>query len=57
MPYLLTPESAAEAYFRGLQGGRFEIAFPWRAVWWLKLIRALPYALALRHLRRVLPRE
>jgi NAD(P)-dependent dehydrogenase (short-subunit alcohol dehydrogenase family) len=57
MPFLLSAEQAAEAYFRGLQSGRFEIAFPWPAVWRMKLLRVLPYALALSFLRRGLPRK
>ncbi len=57
MPFLLSAEQAGEAYFRGLQGGRFEIAFPRSAVWRMKLLRALPYALALPYLRRGLPRK
>jgi NAD(P)-dependent dehydrogenase (short-subunit alcohol dehydrogenase family) len=57
MPYLLAAEAAAEAYFRGLERGRFEIAFPRRAVWWLKLVAALPYGVALPYLRRSLPRK
>ena len=57
MPFHLSPEQAGEAYFRGLQGGRFEIAFPWPAVWRMKLLRALPYAVALPFLRRGLPRK
>lgn len=57
MPYLLSAEQAANAYFRGLQRGRFEIAFPWPSVWRMKLLRAMPYGLALRLLRRGLPRK
>jgi NAD(P)-dependent dehydrogenase (short-subunit alcohol dehydrogenase family) len=56
MPQLMTAEAAAEAYYRGLMGGRFEIAFPWRFVFTLKVLRALPYALALPLLRRLGPK-
>jgi hypothetical protein len=37
-------------------GGRFEIAFPRRFVFTLKVLRALPYALALPLLRRLGPK-
>lgn len=57
MPHLMTAEAAGEAYFRGLMGGRFEIAFPWRFVLTLKLLRALPYALLLPLLRRLAPKD
>jgi NAD(P)-dependent dehydrogenase (short-subunit alcohol dehydrogenase family) len=56
MPQLMTAEAAAEAYYRGLMGGRFEIAFPRRFVFTLKVLRALPYALALPLLRRLGPK-
>lgn len=43
MPSLLTSEQAAQRIIRGLQGRRFEIAFPLGFVVWLKLARLLPY--------------
>jgi NAD(P)-dependent dehydrogenase (short-subunit alcohol dehydrogenase family) len=45
MPALLTPEQAARAILGGLDGRRFEIAFPWAFVAWMRLLRHLPYAL------------
>ncbi len=45
MPALRTPEQAAAAIIHGLQGRGFEVAFPWRFVFWLKLARLLPYRL------------
>jgi NAD(P)-dependent dehydrogenase (short-subunit alcohol dehydrogenase family) len=56
MPRLMTAEAAAEAYFHGLMGGRFGIAFPRRFVLTMKVLRALPYALALPLLRRLAPK-
>lgn len=53
MPALITPEQAAEAVLRGLQGRAFEIHFPKRFTLGLKLLRALPYPLAFRLLRRI----
>lgn len=43
MPSLLTPEDAATRIIQGLQGSRFEIAFPFVFTHWLKLLRLLPY--------------
>lgn len=57
MPFLMEPEDAAEAFFRGLQSDRFEIAFPRRMVWIMKLLRCLPAPLAFAVTRRLLPRE
>jgi short-subunit dehydrogenase len=45
MPFLIEPDDAAERIVRGLARGRFEIAFPRRFVWGLKVLRCLPYAL------------
>lgn len=53
MPAIITPEQAAEAVLRGMQGRRFEIHFPRRFTWAMKLVRALPYALSLRLIRRL----
>lgn len=45
MPGLLSPEAAASRIVAALPGHGFEIAFPRRLVWPLKLLRVLPYAL------------
>jgi NADP-dependent 3-hydroxy acid dehydrogenase YdfG len=45
MPALITPEQAAQAILRGLEKGRFEIAFPKRFTNWLRLMRLVPYRL------------
>jgi short-subunit dehydrogenase len=57
MPFLMEPEAAADAFFRGLQSDRFEIAFPWRFVWMMKLLRCLPAPLAFAVTRRMTPKE
>jgi NAD(P)-dependent dehydrogenase (short-subunit alcohol dehydrogenase family) len=53
MPALLTPEQAARAILEGWAGGSFEIDFPRRFTWWLKLLRLLPYRWYFPAVRRV----
>ena len=48
MPAILSPAQAATAIIRGLQGSGFEVVFPWRFVFWLKLARLLPYSIYFR---------
>lgn len=43
MPFLITAEQAAERIAAGLKTDRFEITFPRRFTWQLKLLRMLPY--------------
>jgi short-subunit dehydrogenase len=43
MPFLMTPAAAARRILEGLDSERFEIAFPRRFVWLMKLLRCLPY--------------
>jgi NAD(P)-dependent dehydrogenase (short-subunit alcohol dehydrogenase family) len=45
MPFLISPEQAAEAIARGLVGGSFEITFPKRFTSLMKVLRCLPYRL------------
>ena len=47
MPGLVSPEEAAQAILKGLLARRFEVHFPKRLTLSLKLLRALPYWLAL----------
>lgn len=46
MPGLLEPDDAAKRILRGLDGKSFEIAFPRRLIWPLKLLGVLPHPLA-----------
>ena len=43
MPFLISAEAAAAAIARGLERDSFEITFPRRFTWQLKLLRMLPY--------------
>ncbi|MGB8339199.1 MAG: SDR family NAD(P)-dependent oxidoreductase [Burkholderiales bacterium] len=43
MPALVSAEEAASEIIRGLERGNFEIHFPKRFTFWLKLLRMLPY--------------
>ena len=53
MPFLMELEDAAEAFYRGLQSGRFEIVFPRRFAYLLKVLQRLPYALYFALMRRI----
>ncbi|MDJ0934109.1 MAG: SDR family NAD(P)-dependent oxidoreductase [Kiloniellales bacterium] len=57
MPFLMEVEAAAEAFYRGLRSGAFEIIFPRRFAYLLKVLRILPYPLALAMTRRLLPKR
>lgn len=57
MPALMTPEAAAQATLQGLAQGRFEIHYPKRFTLWLKFLRILPYAIALRLTRLAVPKS
>ncbi|MBU3029683.1 SDR family NAD(P)-dependent oxidoreductase [Paracoccus marinaquae] len=54
MPALMQPAAAAEAILSGLDKGGFEVHFPRRLTLPLKLLRALPYGLALRLTKRLI---
>ncbi|QCO56073.1 SDR family NAD(P)-dependent oxidoreductase [Pseudorhodobacter turbinis] len=53
MPAMVTPEAAARAIIKGLKSRRFEVHFPRRLTYVLKLLRALPYWAALPLMRRL----
>jgi NAD(P)-dependent dehydrogenase (short-subunit alcohol dehydrogenase family) len=53
MPALLTPEQAALAMIEGWAQRRFDIHFPRRFTWWLKLARHLPDSWYFPAIRRV----
>jgi len=43
MPALISPEQAAQAILQGWARGQFEIHFPRRFTFWMKVLRCLPY--------------
>ena len=55
MPFLMDVDDAAEAFYRGLQSQRFEIIFPRRLAYLLKVLRVLPAPLAFAVTRRLVP--
>lgn len=55
MPFLMEPDAAAERIAKGLDQGRFEITFPRRFAWMLKLIKLLPYPLFFALTARTIP--
>jgi len=52
MPHLMPVEAAVARMIAGLQSSRFEITFPRRFTWQLKLLRVLPYRLYFAITRR-----
>ena len=52
MPFLMPVDKAVARMIAGLQSGRFEITFPRRFTWQLKLLRLLPYRLYFAITRR-----
>lgn len=45
MPFIVTSEEAADHIAKGMEAGKFEIAFSWKMVLLLKTLRLLPYSL------------
>ncbi len=52
MPALISPETAAEHMLRGWAQGRFEMNFPRRFTFWMRLLRCLPDAWYFAAVRR-----
>ena len=57
MPFLMDVEKAADAFYSGLRSDRFEIVFPRRFAYLLKLLRILPAPIAFAITRRMVPRD
>ena len=56
MPFLMSQEAAARRIYSGVMSNRFEITFPKRLAWPLKVLRCAPYPLAFSITRRLLPK-
>lgn len=54
MPFLITPEVAAQEIIKGIKSDRFDIHFPKRFTYVLKFLRLLPYPLYFWALRKML---
>jgi short-subunit dehydrogenase len=48
MPFIMKADDAADLILKGLERGRYEIAFPWQLVALFKILRVLPNSLYLR---------
>ena len=57
MPFLMEVDDAAAALQRGLRSERFEIVFPRRFAYLMKVLRWLPAPLAFALTRRLVPQE
>ncbi len=53
MPALISPAQAAQAILEGWAHGQFEIHFPRRFTFWLKVLRCLPYPVYFALTRRL----
>ena len=53
MPFLIEPDDAAHRIIDGLNSKRFEITFPKRLTWPLKMLRLLPYSLYFQIIKRI----
>lgn len=57
MPFILQPDDAAQRIARGIDRGKFEIAFPWQLVSSLKALRKLPYGAFFAVTRRMIEKR
>jgi NAD(P)-dependent dehydrogenase (short-subunit alcohol dehydrogenase family) len=55
MPFLMEVEAAAERIARGIDSDRFEITFPRRFAWLLKVLRMMPYPVFFAAMRAAVP--
>lgn len=53
MPDLMEPEAAAEEFYQGLLGNKFEITFPKKFTRKVKLLGMLPYGIAFKAARKL----
>ncbi|MBM5782099.1 MAG: SDR family NAD(P)-dependent oxidoreductase [Pelagibacterales bacterium] len=53
MPFIITPDKAAEAIFSGLEKKQFEIHFPKKFTIFLKILRIIPNFIFLKIIKRI----
>lgn len=53
MPFIIEPDEAASAILHGLQSNRFEVHFPKKLTYGLKVLQMLPYWASLRLTKRM----
>ena len=53
MPFMIKADDAAARIVKGLESGRFEIAFPWQMMVLMKTVRLLPNWLYFRLMHRI----
>jgi short-subunit dehydrogenase len=53
MPFIISPQKAAKAIANGLLSRSFEIHFPKKFTFFLKLLKLLPYALSLKLIKNI----
>lgn len=54
MPFIMKAGTASRAMYKGIESGRFEVVFPRRFAWILKILRLLPYRLYFALTRKLL---
>ena len=54
MPFMITAEEAARRIFREIEKGKFEIIFPKRFAFIMKILRLLPYNIFFSITKRLL---
>lgn len=57
MPFLMQSDAAARRFYDGLHSDRFEVTFPKRFTWQMKLLRILPYRAYFAIVRRITGRQ
>ncbi len=53
MPFIITAPKAADEIFKGLEAKKFEIHFPKRFTYFLKLLRILPNVIFLEIIKKI----
>lgn len=57
MPFIMEPDAAADAFYKGLMSKKFEVVFPWQMSLIMKTLRLLPNWLALKITKNFIPED